>query len=132
MLYAADVFLIPKQNVGKREDEARMKQVILTKLASIQCQVVAMVMGAMKTIAMDALEVMVNLLPFHMVVDKHRHQAALHLAMLPESHPLHKPVRNTVNKLVKQHPTPLHDLMHRYGIKLEEIETIEMVRFDTQ
>jgi len=60
-----------------------------------------MVTGVMKTTATDTLEVMVNLLPFHMVVDKHRHQAALHLATLPESHPLHKLVRNAVNKLVK-------------------------------
>jgi len=35
MVYATDVFLTPKQNIGKREEEARMKQVILTKLASI-------------------------------------------------------------------------------------------------
>jgi len=75
--------------------------VVLTNLASIQHQAAAKVMGTMKTMATDALEVMVNLLPFHMVVDKHRHQAALHLVTLPESHPLHKPVRNAANKLVK-------------------------------
>ena len=91
-----------------------------------------MITGAMKTTAMDALEVMANLLPFHMLVDKHRHRAALRLATLPVSHPLHKPVRNAANKLVKRHPTLLHDLMHRYGIKPEKIETIETIRFDTR
>jgi len=101
MLYATDVFLTPKQNIGIKEDEARTKQGILTKLASIQHQAAAMITGAMKTTATDALEVMANLLPFHMVVDRHRHQAALRLATLPESHLLHKPVRNAANKLVK-------------------------------
>jgi hypothetical protein len=41
-----------------------------------------------------------------------------------------KPVRNTAKHLVKHHPTPLHDLMHRYSIKPEQIETVETVRFN--
>jgi hypothetical protein len=41
-----------------------------------------------------------------------------------------KPVRNAAKHLVKHHPTALHDLMHRYSIKLEQIETIKAVRFN--
>jgi hypothetical protein len=104
-------------------DNNGMKQAIFTKLASIQHQAAIMITGTMKTTATDALEVMVNLLPFHMLVDKHRHRAAIQLATLPASHPLHKPVRNAVNHLVKCHPTPLHDLMHRYNTRPEKIET---------
>jgi hypothetical protein len=37
-----------------------------------------------------------------------------------------------VNSLVKCHPTLLHDLMHRYSIKPEMIETIKVTRFDTR
>ena len=90
-----------------------------------------MITGAMKTTAMDVLEVMANLLPFHLLVDKYRHRAAIRLATLPGSHLLHKPVANAASRLVKRHPTPLHDLMHRYGIQPHKVETIEAVCFDT-
>jgi ribonuclease HI len=91
-----------------------------------------MIMGAMKTTATDTVEVMANLIPFQLLVEKHRHQAAIRLATLPESHPLHKPVINAAKTLVKHHPTPLHDLMHRYSIQPQGIETIKAVRFDTK
>jgi len=86
----------------------------------------------MNTTATDVLEVMANLLPFHLLVDKHCHHAAIRLATLPSSHPLHKPVANAVNRLVKRHTTPLHDLMHRYGIQLHNIETINAAHFNTR
>lgn len=47
-------------------------------------------------------------------------------------HPLHKPVINPAERLVKQHPMPLHDLMHRYGIQPQNMETIKAVRQDTK
>jgi len=112
MLYATDIFLTPKQNIGKNTENNKAKQAILTKLTSIQQQAAIMITGAMSTTATDALEVMANILPFHMLVDKHHHQAALRLVTLPTSHPLHKPVRNAAKNLVKHHPTPLYDLMH--------------------
>ena len=55
----------------------------------------------------------------------------MRLVTLPSTHPLYKPVRNTAKHLVKCHPTPLHDLMHRYSIKPEQIENIGAVRFNT-
>ena len=131
MLYAADIFLTPQQNVGKRAKYERSSQAAINKLATIQRRAALMITGAMKTTATDVLEVMANLLPFHLLVDKYRHRAAIRLATLPGSHPLHKPVANAASRLVKRHPTPLHDLMHRYGIQPHKVETIEAVRFDT-
>ena len=101
---------------------------IINKLASIQRQAAIMITGAMKTTATDILEAMANLLPFQLLVDKIRHRAALRLATLPPAHPLHKPVQNAANRLVKRHPTPLHDLMHRYKIHPQLIETIKANR----
>jgi hypothetical protein len=71
MLYAADIFLTPKQNIGKRMHSTGTKQAILNKLAAIQRRAATMITGAMRTTARDALEVMANLLPFHLLVDKH-------------------------------------------------------------
>ena len=131
MLYAADIFLTPQQNVGKRTEEGRARQAIITKLATIQRRAAIMITGAMKTVATDAVETMANLIPFHLLVDKHRQRAAAQLATLPESHPLHKPIKNAANKRVKRHPTPLHDLMHKYNIQPAKMETIKATRFET-
>jgi hypothetical protein len=91
-----------------------------------------MITGAMSTTATDTLEVMANLLPFRLLVDKHRQRAAIWLATLPVTHLLHKPTLNTASHLVKRHPTPLHDLMHRYNIQPQKIETIKAIRYDTK
>jgi hypothetical protein len=56
----------------------------------------------------------------------------LRLATLPKSHPLHKPIENAVKRLVKRHPTPLHDLMHSFNVHPQKIETIEAVRQDAK
>lgn len=77
MLYAADIFLTPKQKIGKSTADTGTNQAMLTKLASIQHRAAIMIMGAMKTTATDTVEVMANLLPFHMLVDKHCHRAAI-------------------------------------------------------
>jgi hypothetical protein len=37
-------------------------------------------------------------------------------------------VANAAKRLVKRHPTPLHNLMHRYSIQPQYIETIKVVR----
>ena len=101
MLYAADIFLTPQQNVGKRTKDGQAKQAIVNKLALVQRQAALMITGAMKTTATDIVEVMANLIPFNLLVNKYRQQAAICLATLPATHPLHKPVRNAANRLVK-------------------------------
>jgi ribonuclease HI len=132
MLYAADIFLTPQRKMNTRSTDGKSSQGIINKLASVQRQAAIMITGAMRTTATDILDVMANLLPFHLLVDKLRHRAALRLATLPASHPLHKPVANAAGRLIKRHPTPLHDLMHTFSIKPQLIETIDAVRHDTQ
>jgi hypothetical protein len=113
MLYAADIFLTARCKVGKRQD-GKTSQGVVNKLASIQRRAAIMITGAMRTTPTDILDVMANLLPFHLLIDKIRHRAALRLATLPPTHPLHKPVVNAAMRLVKRHPTPLHDLSHAH------------------
>jgi hypothetical protein len=132
ILYAADIFLTPLQNIGKRPKNGCRKQASITKLATIQRRAAIIITGAMKTTAADAVEVMANLLPFHLLVDKHRHRAAIRLATLPSPHPLHKPVANTASRLVKRHATPLHDLVHRYRIQPRRSETRWKAQFGTE
>ena len=90
-----------------------------------------MITGALKTTATDIIEIMANLLPLRILVDKIRYRAALQLATLPPTHPLYKPVKNAAKRLVKRHKTPLHDLMHRYRLQPDNIETINATRYNT-
>jgi len=82
----------------------------------------------MSTTANDILDVLSNLLPFHLLVKKHRHQAALRLITLPKLHPLHKPIANAAIRYVKKHPTPLHYMMHEYKLHPQKMERIEAAR----
>ena len=129
MLYAADVFLTPHTRVGRRQGDGKYTQAIAKKLASIQRGAVLLITGALRSTTTDAVETLVGLLPFHLLIDKLRYSAAIWLATLPSMHPLHKPVTNAASRLIKQHPTPLHDLMHRYGIQPATMEKITPRRF---
>ena len=131
MLYAADIFLTPQWRMTTRSRDGKSSQGIINKLTSVQCQAAIIITGILRTTATDVLDIMENLLPFHLLVDKHRHRVALRLAMLPPTHPLHKPVANAAMCLVKWHPTLLRDLMHTYKIKPQLIKTIDAVHHNT-
>ena len=77
MLYATDVFLTPQQNIGKRTKDGQSRQTIVNKLASIQRKAALMITGAMRTTATNVVEVMVNLIPFNLLVDKYCQCAAI-------------------------------------------------------
>jgi hypothetical protein len=132
MLYAADVFLTPQQNAGKSRSSSPNNRAVVNKLNSIQRRAAIMITGAMRTTATDILEVMANLIPFRLLVDKVRHRAALRLAKLPPTHPLYKLIQNAVLRLVKRHQTPLHDLIHRFKIHPKRMETINATRYNTK
>jgi ribonuclease HI len=132
MLYAADIFLTPQKKANRTQKNRTSGQAIINKLATIQRRAAIMITGAMRTTATDTLDVLANLLPIHLLVAKHQQRAALRLATLPPTHPLHKPIANAARRLVKRHPTPLHNLMYEYGIKPEAIETIKAVRQTTK
>ena len=127
MLYGADVFLGP----ALRSDSFKNKKgsrAALRKLAAIQRSAALLIVGGLHTSPTDSLDIHANLLPFHLMVDKVRFQAALRLATLPISHPLHKPVHQAAHRFVKRHHSPLHELMHRFKLKPKLMEKISASR----
>jgi len=82
----------------------------------------------MQSAPTDVLDVLADILPFHLLVKQHRKQAALRLATLPETHPLSKPVMSAARRFVKAHMTPLHHLMRELGRDPATLETIGAVR----
>lgn len=91
-----------------------------------------MISGAMRTTATDVLEAHCDMLPFALLVDKLCHRAALRLCTLPKSHPLAKHVRSAARCYVKQHKSPIHEIIDAYGLDPDAIETIHAVRFSPQ
>lgn len=123
MLYGPDVFLGPalwsasfKTNKGGHT--------ALNKLALVQWRVAILIIGGMHTSPMDTLDIHANLLPFHLLVNRVWFQAALHLMMLPATHPMHNPVKQAADWFIKRHHTLLHKMMHTFKLKPRLMEKI--------
>jgi hypothetical protein len=86
ILYAADIFLTPQKKTNQKPKNRKLNQAFVNKLTTIQQKAAIMITGAMRTTATDILDVMANLLPIHLLIDKHRQQAALRMATLPPTH----------------------------------------------
>ena len=128
MLYAADIFLTPETyNHGNRTAQ-QSSWAVIDKLSAVQWHATISITGGMSTTVNDILDVLSNLLPFHLLVERYWYQAALQLASLPKLHPLHKPISKVITWYIKRHLTPLHYLMHEYMLQPEKIKTIKTAR----
>ncbi|CAA7269138.1 unnamed protein product [Cyclocybe aegerita] len=126
ILYTADIFMTPgRVNGGSRRKGGGIMR---AKLTSIQGQIANMIVGGMRSSPHDTAEAYTDLMPFHLMVDKVRFMAALRLATLPATHPLHTAVKSAAKRKVKRHTTPLHDLMHMYKLQPELMEKIKGVQ----
>ena len=127
MLYGADIFLGPamhSETIKNRKGSCAA----LNKLAAIQRSAAILIVGGFHLSPNDSLNMHANLLPFHLLVDKVRFQAALRLATLPTTHPLHKPVKQAAQRFVKKHHTLLHKLMYKFKLKPKLMEKIAATR----
>jgi hypothetical protein len=129
MLYGADIFLTPHNWVSpNKTDTKKGGRAIINKLAAIQQCAAIMITSAMRTTPTDTLDALANLLPIHMLVDKHCHRAGLRLATLPKCHPLYTPVIMAAKHPNITHASPLHRLMDMYKIQPERMEKIDSAR----
>ncbi|OJT13951.1 hypothetical protein TRAPUB_9490 [Trametes pubescens] len=130
MLYAVDVWGAPSALTDPPEDSSfpRRHSRTVLKLARVQRQVAIQTLGAMRTTASDVLDAHANLLPFPLLLDRLQSRAALRLATLPPSHPLHDAVRRSAHRLVKRHRTALHNLFHIYNINPTSTEKVTPAR----
>ena len=127
MLYGADVFLGPALHSDSIKNK-KGTRAALNKLAAIQRSAALLIVGGLRSSPTDTLDMHANLLPFHLLVDKARFQAALRLATLPGTHPLYKPAVQAARRFVKKHHSPLHELMYKYKLKPDRMERIAAVR----
>jgi hypothetical protein len=81
--------------------------------------------GALQTTANDVLDAHADILPMELLINKHCHHEAIHLATLPTLHPLHSHVKEAAKRKPKKHPAQLHHILHAYKIKPDQIEKIQ-------
>jgi ribonuclease HI len=128
MTYAADVWYIPPYKATVTSKRRQGSVTFTDKLRSIQRQALITILGAMRTTAGDALEAHAFVLPIHLLFLKVCHRAAVRLATLPSSHPLHSFVRRASQRFVKRHKSSLHHLFHSTKVNPTLFETILPVR----
>ncbi|KAF5374596.1 hypothetical protein D9615_008913 [Tricholomella constricta] len=97
---------------------------VTRKLIPVQRRAAKLVTGSLSTTAGDVLDVHTNLLPVDLLYHKILQRAAVRLASLPDSHPLHGPVRNAAQRYVKRHRSPLHNLFFTTGVDPRTVETV--------
>jgi len=88
--YTADVWYTPIHKIEGRTNKSGSVRVT-RKLITIQRMATLAVMGALKSTATDVLDLHANILSVKLLLHKICHRAALHIATLPPSHPLHTP-----------------------------------------
>ena len=126
MLYAASVWITPQRRIPGRK-RLHGSVGIIRKLARIHRQACILISGAMRTTATDVLEVHLNILPFHLLVDVHISRDATRLCSLPDTHPLHSHVHKAT-RFIKRHRSPLHQILAAYDLHPDDMETIAAVR----
>ena len=126
MLYAVDVFLMP---LTRHSEDVKAKGSVghMRRLARVQRMASIHITRAMHSTATDILDAHADLLPFPLLVNQICLRSAIRLASLPDTYPLHKHIRRA-RRYVKQHRAPIHELLHAFGIKPDETETISVVR----
>lgn len=128
MLYVADVFYTPIGSMNNPNSRKSRSFGTAKKLAWVQCNAALQITGGMNTFANDMLNAHADLKPMHLLLNSVCYRAALRLATLSKSHPLHSHVNAAAYCGVKRHCLPLHLLMQIFQIKPRTIEKIEPIR----
>src|SRR6266481_8815110 len=124
--YAADMWYTPKhKKVGARKNSGLVG--ITNRLASVQRMATLAITGAMHTTATDMLDLHAGIWPMDLMLHRVCHWAALRVASLPRSHPLHKTFKVRAREYIKTHRSLMHELVAILGIMPSIVETISPV-----
>jgi len=123
ILYAADVWCTPtscEYPGPKAVGSAKVtKQIATTQRAGALA-----ITGGLRTSPTDALNASAYLLPAPHTISKWCHRAYTRMAMLPQEHPLFKPVNWKSTSTTKRHRGPIHNLARTYNLETSNVEKI--------
>lgn len=92
MIYAADLWFAPAFSDGSDSPQCGSLGTV-KHLTSVQRIALLAITGAMRSTTTDLLEVHANVLPITLLLQNTCHRAIVHMSALPNTHPLHEPVR---------------------------------------
>jgi ribonuclease HI len=130
VLYAAEVWAAPSRGGARRARRAldSTPTGVVARLAAALRPGILAVCGAMRTTALEVVEVHLNLLPIDLALELTRHRAAIRIATLPPSHPLHAAARDVAGSPSVRHRSALDILLNRHRLHPDAIETVDVVR----
>ena len=96
----------------------------MCKLVLVQHIATGAITGVLCTTATDTMEAHANSWPVELLMHRICHRVTLWLAALQESHPLYMLVKLTARRDVKQHRSPLHQLIHTFRIQPARFEKL--------
>ena len=120
MLYVVDVWGVPSIRRGEGMSVGTIK-----KLEGTQRKAAIQATGGLRTTPTDLLFAHADMVPIKQLVEAHCHRAAVHLATLHTSHPLHKIVHKAAQSYPRRHPSPLHSILQSSKIKPHKLEIID-------
>jgi ribonuclease HI len=124
ILYGIEVWCTPKQQTP-RGKVTQGPPAAIAKLATTQRAGALAITGGFRTSPSDSLDAHAALLPMHLKIGRQQHNAALRMASLPPSHPLHNSFRKAFNRQPKRHKSPLHYLATCIEVPPDEIEELQ-------
>jgi hypothetical protein len=100
---------------------------VTKKLASVQRRASKLISGCLNTTASDVMEAHANLFPVDLLFHRILFRAAVRIASLPSTHPLHA-LACKARHAVKRHRSPLHNLLYVTKIDPTTVETFKATR----
>jgi ribonuclease HI len=129
ILYGIEVWCTPTKQ-RPRGKVTQGSPAAIAKLATTQRSGALAITGGFRTSPSDSLDAHAALLPMHLKIGRQQHNAALRMATLPPSHPLHNSFRKAYNRQPKRHKSPLHYLATCIEVPPDEIEELPVVRIN--
>ena len=132
MMYAAGIWATThlKPGRGKRLGGWGARG-LSKKMEMVQRTAALAITGGMISIPTDTLFAHANLFPIPLLIRQHCQCATLHLATLPQRHPLHRHIKNALCNHC-HHKSPLHHLLEAFPLDPQVFETIDPVHHSTK
>ena len=127
MTYAVDIWYTPPhRKEGTKKDSGSVG--ITNKLVSLQQMATLAITGVLCSTATDVLDLHAGTQPVRLLLHRLCNQAALQIASLPDTHPLHTIYCTCTRQYIKTHQLPLHELPSIFSITPDSIETWYPIR----
>ncbi|PPR06479.1 hypothetical protein CVT24_002565, partial [Panaeolus cyanescens] len=118
--YGIEVFNPPRRGRART-----FKSALEKKLDSIIGRIAVAIVGGLRTSPRDVAMAHANLDPAKIVIERVYAKAAVRLATIPKTHPLHAHVSRVSKRGTKRFPSPLHLLMQYFDISVSAMEKIK-------